>query len=99
MSTNKYNVSVKISPHDVYVIWVYIDLTSDVIFMLGMSRISSTCLGMYMWIIDHGCNDWLFIRIIWRYGEMFIGVGILVILPGKAYLLCISVSNPPLRDA
>ena len=65
--------------------------------MLGMSRISSKCVGMYMWMNSRGCNGWLFIHIIWRYGEMFIGVGILVILPGKAYLLCISVSNLPFR--
>ena len=50
---------------------------------------------MYMWLINHGCNGWFFIRIIWKYGEIFAGVGILVILPGKAYLLCISVSNLP----
>ena len=29
LSTNKYNVLVKISAHDVYVIWVYSDLTGD----------------------------------------------------------------------
>ena len=31
-----------------------------------------------------------------KYGEMFIGVGIFVILLGYAYLVCISISNPPL---
>lgn len=64
--------------------------------MLGMRWISSRCVGMYMWMISQGSSGWLFIRIICRYGEMFDGVGILVMLPGKAYLLCMSVSSPPL---
>jgi len=57
---------------------------------------SSRCVGIYKCMINHGNNGWLFIFIICRYGEMFAGVGILVIFPGKAYLLCISVSRPPL---
>ena len=31
-----------------------------------------------------------------KYGDILDGVGILVIFPGKAYLLCINVSKPPL---
>ena len=36
------------------------------------------------------------ICIICRYGDMFIGDGIFIMLPVNAYLLFISVSNPPL---
>ena len=50
---------------------------------------SSKCVGIYMCIINHGCCRWLLIFIICRYGEMFVGVGILVILQGKAYFYCI----------
>ena len=37
-----------------------------------------------------------FIFIICRYEDILAGVGILVIFSGKVYLLCISVSRPPL---
>ena len=96
LSTNKCNVAVKVSAQIVCVIWMGGNLISDCGFMLKMSWISSRCVGMYMWMISHGCSGWLFIRIIWRCGEIFAGVGILVMLPGKAYLLCMSVSSPPL---
>ena len=57
---------------------------------------SSMCVGMYMCIISQGISGWLFIFIICRYGEILTGVGILVIIPGNANLLWISVSRPPL---
>ena len=40
-----------------------------------------------MCIISHGWRGWLWIRIIWRYEEMMVGVEIFVRLPGYAYLL------------
>ena len=49
-----------------------------------------------MCIINHGCRGWLFISIICRYGEIAAGVGNLVMLPGYAYSLCMSVRSPPL---
>ncbi len=48
-----------------------------------------------MCMISQGISGWLFILIICKYGEIFAGVGILVIFPGNAYFLCISVSRPP----
>ena len=66
--------------------------------MLGMSCKSSMCVGIDMCMISHGCKGWLFIRFSWRYGEILAGMGILVILPGNAYLLCIRVSSPTLPD-
>ena len=51
---------------------------------------------MDRWSISHGCNGWFFIWMICKYGEMFIGVGIFVILLGYAYLICINIINPPL---
>ena len=64
--------------------------------MIGMYLISSSCDGMYMCIIDHGCSGWLFISIICRYGDSVAGVGIFVMLPRNAYVLCMSVRSPPL---
>jgi hypothetical protein len=49
-----------------------------------------------MCIINHGCRGWLFISIICKYGDISTGVGILVMLPGYAYVLFISVRSPPL---
>jgi hypothetical protein len=49
-----------------------------------------------MCIISHGCRGWLFISIICKYGDISTGVGILVMLPGYAYVLFMSVSSPPL---
>ena len=49
-------------------------------------HVSSRCVGIYMCMISQGVSGWLFIFIICRYGEMFAGVGILVIFPGNAYL-------------
>ena len=49
-----------------------------------------------MCIINHGCRGWLFISIICKYGDISTGVGILVMLPGYAYDLFISVRRPPL---
>ena len=61
-----------------------------------MRRMSCKCVGIYMCMISQGMSGWLFILIICRYGEIFTGVGILVIFPGNAYFLWISVSRPPL---
>ncbi len=60
-----------------------------------MRCMSSWCVGIYMCMISQGISGWLFILIICKYGEIFAGVGILVIFPGNAYFLCISVSRPP----
>jgi hypothetical protein len=49
-----------------------------------------------MCIISHGCRGWLFISIIYKYGDISIGVGILVMLPEYAYVLFISVRSPSL---
>ena len=49
-----------------------------------------------MCIISHGCRGWLFIFIICKYGDIAAGVGILVMLPGYAYDLFMSVRSPPL---
>ena len=49
-----------------------------------------------MFIISHGSRGWLFIYVICRYGEIVDGVGILVMLPGYAYFMFISVRSPPL---
>ena len=64
--------------------------------IIGMYLISSICVGMYMCIISQGCNGWFCIVIICKYGEISAGVGILVIFPGYAYFLSMSVSRPPL---
>ena len=50
--------------------------------IIGINLISSSCDGMYMFIISHGTSGWFFISIICRYGDIADGVGILVILPG-----------------
>ena len=62
----------------------------------GIKHVSSKYVGMYMCTICHDNDGWLFIFIICKYGEMFAGVGILVTFPRNAYLLCMSVSRPPL---
>ena len=49
-----------------------------------------------MCIINHDCSGRFFNSIICRYGDITVGVGILVILPGYAYVLCMSVRSPPL---
>jgi hypothetical protein len=49
-----------------------------------------------MCIISHGCRGWLFISITCRYGEMLARVGILVMLPGYAYVLFMSIRSLPL---
>lgn len=64
--------------------------------MLGIRCRSSGCEGMCMCMISHGCNGRLFIFMSWRYGEIIAGVGIFVMLPGKAYVLWMRVSSPPL---
>ena len=51
-----------------------------------------------MCMISQGISGWLFILIICRYGEIFTGVEILVIFPGNAYFLWISVCRPPLPE-
>ena len=76
------------SPHKIcmwlgcLVIWLEISVLRR-----GMRWVSSTCVGIYKCIINHGRSGWLFIFIICKYGEIFAGVGILVIFPGDAYLL------------
>ena len=47
-------------------------------------------------MMSHGCRGWFFISTICRYGEISTGVGILVMFPGYAYFLLISVRSPPL---
>ena len=49
-----------------------------------------------MCIISHGCRGWLFIFIICRYDDIAVGVGILLMLPGYACFLFMSVRSPPL---
>ena len=49
-----------------------------------------------MCIISHGCKGWFFISMICRYGDIAAGVGILMMLPGNAYVLFMSVRSPPL---
>ena len=61
-----------------------------------MRHVSSKCVGIYMRLISQGSTGWLFMFIIYGYGDMFASVGILVTFPGNAYLLWISVSRPPL---
>ena len=61
-----------------------------------MYWMSSKWEGIYMWIISQGCRGAFFICIICRYGDISAGVGILVMLPGYAYLLFMSVRRPPL---
>ena len=63
-----------------------------------MRHMSSMCVGIYMCMISQGISGWLFILIICRYGEIFTGVEILVIFPGNAYFLWISVCRPPLPE-
>ena len=90
-------ISLLKSPHSMYmwfgcvVIWLVISVLRN-----GIRHVSSKCVGIYMYTISHGIEEWLFILIICKYGEMFVGVGILVTFPGNAYLLWISVSRPPL---
>jgi hypothetical protein len=52
--------------------------------MVGMRGMSSSCEGMYMLMNSQGCKGRLAMRIIWRYGEISTGVGILEMLPGNA---------------
>jgi hypothetical protein len=52
-----------------------------------MMCVYSKCVGIYMCIINQGMSGRLFIFIICKYGEIFVGVGILVTFPGNAYLL------------
>ena len=48
---------------------------------------------MYTCIISQDCSGWFFMCIICKYGDMFIGDGIFVMLPRNAYLLLISVNS------
>ena len=64
--------------------------------MTGINLISSIWEGMYRCIINHSCNGWFFICMICKYGEMFVGDGILLMFPGKVYFWLMSVSRPPL---
>ena len=52
--------------------------------------------GIYMCRISHGCRGVFRICIICKYGEISVGVGILVMFPRYAYLLFIRVRSPPL---
>ena len=49
-----------------------------------------------MCISSHGCRGWLLIFMICRYGDIIVGVGIFVMLPGYVYALFMSVRSPPL---
>ena len=85
------------SPHNMC-IWFGWSMVCCVMFCLisGMDPMSSSCDGIYMCIISQGCKCWLCIFIICRNGDIIAGVGILVILPGYAYSLFMSVRSPPL---
>ena len=72
-------------------IWLVISFLS-----CGMRYTFSRCVDIYMCMISQGISGWLFNLIICRYGEIFTGVGILVIFLGNAYFLLINVSRPPL---
>jgi hypothetical protein len=43
----------------------------------GMSWRSSSCEGIYKLIKRQDCNDWFKMRMIWKYGKIGTGVGIL----------------------
>ena len=60
----------------------------------GIDLMSSSCEGIYMCINNHGYRGWLCISIICRYGDISVGVDILVMLPRYAYVLFISVRSP-----
>ena len=64
--------------------------------IIGMVLMSSSCDGMYICIISHGCSGWFLISIICRYGEISAGVGIFEMFPEYAYFLSMSVRSPPL---
>ena len=64
--------------------------------IIGIESMSSVCEGIYMCIINQGWRGWLFISNICKYGDILAGVGILVMFPGCAYVLFISVRRPPL---
>jgi hypothetical protein len=52
-------------------------------------------LNIVVWIVGIRVVSFV-IFIIWRYGEMFVVVGIFVIFPGNACCWWISISRPPL---
>ena len=85
------------SPHRIYA-WLGCALMWSVmvVWMVGMSGRSSAWEGMYILIRSQGCKGRLAMRVIWRYGEISTGVGILEMLPGKACVLWISNRRPPL---
>ena len=71
-----------------YMVGVRINLIGDFGFDGGNEGgIFDVCGHIYMCMINHGMSGWLFIFIICKYGEMFVGVGILVTFPAAAYLL------------
>jgi hypothetical protein len=74
-------------------LWIWLNI---VVWIMGIRVVSSICVGIYMCIKKYVGSGWFVIFIIWRYGEMFVVVGILVIFPGNAYCWWISISRPPL---
>ena len=84
-------------PHRMYVWFGYVVIKVLIVCcIIGINLTFSLCVGMYRWNISCGCNGWFFIWMICKYGGMFIGVSIFVILLEYAYLVSISISNPPL---
>ena len=92
-------ISMLKSPHNVctwfgcVVIWLVIS-----VLRCGIRHVFVKCVDIYMCIINHSSEGWLLILIICKYGEIFAGVGNLVIFSRNAYLLWISVSRPPLMS-
>lgn len=78
-------ISILKSPHRMYVWFGYVVICCVIVcFIIWMYLVSSGCVGIYMFINSHGCKGWFFILIICRYGDMFAGVGILIMFPGYA---------------
>ena len=85
-------------PPNIYVWFGCAVISSSIVCcMMGISLKSSLCDGMYVCIISQDCSGWFFnMCIICKYGDIFIGDGIFVMLLGNAYLLFISVNSSPL---
>ena len=79
-------ISLLKSPHSMY-IWFECALICVLMFccMIGISPMSSLCDGMYKCRIGHDCSGWFFTCMICKYGDMFVGEGILVMFLGNAY--------------
>ena len=72
----------------VFIWWVML------VCIVGMRGRSSSCEGMYKLIKSRGCKGWFAMRVIWRNGDIFAGVGILERLQGNA--CCVLVVVVPL---